>query len=244
MVVSRPVGCPRPARVRQKSMASSAQVLGLRVIRVAGVGLAGGAGKLEREGLAVAASPLGDDVSDDAAVVAGGELDRPVKGAGCVGAVHPQVTQVDGVDEVAELPGLVYWPVDRQSCVIAHERWRAGPAAHGLRRGRREPLDDLSRVEVSAVVEPARPRGRLRAARRAAGGGRGPAATDGRSRESTRRIRTRQARAGTSRVCSRPGRPSARSTQRHPAIGAARACGRVHAPEGASPRRVSAVRWC
>ena len=46
-------------------------VLGLRGLRVMGVGTAGGAGEVEHEGLAVAARPFGDDVGDDPAVVVG-----------------------------------------------------------------------------------------------------------------------------------------------------------------------------
>ena len=153
VVVSRPVGCPRPARVRQNSTASSdARSVSGRSGCVA-VAPAGGTGEIEDEGLAVAACPFSDDVGDDAAVVVRGEFEWQVQGAGHVDAVHPQVAQIDGVDEVAECPGLKCTGPSTAS--FAWLRRTAGVRVRPrtvFGRDRREPPDDLRGAELGTLA--------------------------------------------------------------------------------------------
>jgi hypothetical protein len=127
-------------------------VLRVGVVGLAGVGPAAPASQVEGEGLAVAVCPFGNDVGDDPAIVVGAEIEWPVKNPSRVGAVHPQVAQVDRVDEVADCPGLVDRPVGRELDVMADERRGAGAAAHGLGGGHGEPLEDLDGAEAGAVA--------------------------------------------------------------------------------------------
>ena len=78
-------------------------------------------------GSTVAACPFGDDVSDDAAVVVGGEHEVGARGTGGVEAVHPCVAEIDDVDQVAEAPFLDYRGVDAD----LHRTHRAGCLENG-----------------------------------------------------------------------------------------------------------------
>jgi hypothetical protein len=99
----------------------------------------------------VAAGPLGDDIGDDAAVVVGAEHELVPRGPGGVNSVHPEVTQVDRVDEVAECPRLDDGPVDLH-LHPAQERRQLGALAHGDRGDRRQTLDHLGWAELETLT--------------------------------------------------------------------------------------------
>src|SRR5580704_589817 len=130
-----------------------AQAFGGGAGGVAGVAAAGGAGEVEQERLAVAACPFGGDVGDDAAVVAGGELGWLSGGASRVDAVHPEVAQVDGVDEIAERPLFADRPVDGEAGVTAQQPRGARAAAYGLGGHGLEPPGDLRGAETGPVTD-------------------------------------------------------------------------------------------
>jgi hypothetical protein len=66
--------------------------------------------------------------------------------------MHPKVSQIDSVDEIPELPGLVHRAIDSHLGVIAYEPWGATPPAHRLRSGRRQPLNDLGWAQLGALT--------------------------------------------------------------------------------------------
>ena len=83
-------------------MKSTASSLDAFAVDALGELAAGGSFEHEFERLAVDARPLGDDVGDEATVVIGGEVHRPVDGGVDVDAMSPDVTGEADVEQVLE----------------------------------------------------------------------------------------------------------------------------------------------
>lgn len=128
-------------------------MLGLWGIRITHVRRADLTGEFEHERLAVATCPFRHYVGHDSTIVICPELQRLAECMGHIDAVHPEVSQVDGVDEIPELPGLVHRAIDFHLGVIAYDRRRTAASSHRLRCDRRQPLDHLGGAEVGALAD-------------------------------------------------------------------------------------------
>ena len=108
--------------------------------------------ELEDERLVEIAGPFGDHVGDDAAVVLGGEFDLLAGRTRDVDAVHPHVTRVHHVHQVAD--GLL---ADRRAHVddpqLADGPGDAATHLDRARRGCRVPVGDLVVGDARAVAD-------------------------------------------------------------------------------------------
>ncbi|CAB4958741.1 unannotated protein [freshwater metagenome] len=91
----------------------------------------------------MAPRPLGNHIGDDAPVVCGSHLRRSTHRVRRVDAVHPQIAKVDGVDQIAQRPAFVHWPIHLHRGPPAYERRDAPPTAHRARGQRSETGDQV-----------------------------------------------------------------------------------------------------